>query len=645
MTLKERKVEKIFQPISIGSLRLKNRLIMPTLDPGFAGEGGRVNQRLIDYFTRRARGGVSFIMVGPAVFDPVGIGGTFEYRIYQGGVLEGLSRLVEAIHGCGIPVGLQLHHAGRQANPELIEGSSVAPSAIPCPVRRSSPRALTSPEIEAIVHQYGVYGRKVREVGFDAVEVHGSHGYLIAEFLSPYSNNRTDAYGGCLENRTRFAREVVQEVRRNVGEGFPIFFRIPGEEHVPEGLTQEETPLIAGRLEEAGADAIDVSAGNYRTAEWIVPPMTLPEACNVPAAEAIKQKLAIPVIVAGRIKRPEVAEKILREGKADVIAMARGLVADPDWPRKAKEGRLEEIRECIACNVCIGRLFREMEILCTVNPEVGREGEWDLKAVLHPKRVMVVGAGPGGMEAARVARLRGHQVSLYEEQDRLGGQMQAASQVSFKQELKSTLRFYETALKKSGVQIKLGTRVTADLVAAAKPDALILATGSSPLSPEIPGVHLRHVVQAIDVLLDRVKVEGRVAVIGGGNVGCEVAIFLAERGVQVVLLEMLPYVAHGIPRLLGKEIKEILKNRGVEILTGRKLVRIEENRLVCEDVEKKESFLSVDQVVLAVGAKPKDDLAKSLKALIAETYLIGDCLEPRKAVEAIDEGAKVAHRL
>ncbi len=643
--MKERIVEKIFQPISIGSLNLKNRIIMPTLDPGFAGEGGRVNQRLIDYFTRRARGGVSFIMVGPAVFDPVGIGGRFEYRLHRKGVWEGLAQLVGEIHGCGVPVGLQLHHAGRQANPELIEGSSVAPSAIPCPVRRSSPRALTIPEIEGIVHQYGVYARKVKEVGFDAVEVHGSHGYLIAEFLSPYSNHRRDAYGGCLENRARFAREVVQEVRRNVGKGFPIFFRIAGEEHVPEGLTPEETPLMAQLLEEAGADAIDVSAGNYRTAEWIVPPMTLPQGCNVPAAEAIKQRLKIPVIVAGRINRPEVAEQILQEGKADIIAMARGLVADPDLPWKAKEGRLDEIRQCIACNVCIDRLFQEMDIFCTVNPEVGREAELDLKPALHPKRVMIVGGGPGGLEAARVAQLRGHAVSLYEEQDQLGGQMQAASQASFKQEWKRILQYYETALKKSGVEIKLGTKVTTDLVSAAKPDALVIATGSSPLFPEIPGVHLRHVVQAMDVLLDRVKVEGRVAVIGGGNVGCEVAIFLAERGAQVVLLEMLPYVAHGIPRLLGKAVKDLLKNRGVQILTGRKVVRVEEYRLVCEDAEKRESFLSVDRVVLAAGAKPKDDLAKSLKPLIAETYLIGDCLEPRKAVEAIYEGAKVAHQL
>jgi len=617
---------------------------MPTLDPGFAGVGGRVNRRLIDYFTRRAKGGVAFIMVGPAVFDPVGVSGTFEYRIYHEEVLEGLFRLVEAIHRCGVPVGLQLHHAGRQANPELIEGSPVAPSAIACPVRKSTPRALTIPEIEGIVQQYGIYARKAREAGFDAVEVHGSHGYLIAEFLSPYANTRTDHYGGNLESRTRFAREVVGEVRRNVGQDFPIFFRIPGEEHVPGGLTREETPLIAEKVEEAGADAIDVSAGNYRTAEWIVPPMPLPRGCNVPAAGAIKQKVRIPVVVAGRINRPEIAERILEEGKADIIAIARGLVADPDFPRKAKEGRPEEIRPCIACNLCIDRLFQEKDIVCTVNPEVGREAELELKPALNPKRVMVIGGGPAGMEAARVARLRGHQVSLYEEKDRLGGQMQAASRASFKEELQGLLRYYEAALEKLNVEIKLGTRVTAEIVSAIRPEAIVVATGSSPLFPEIPGVHLPHVVQAIDVLLGKVSVEGRVAVVGGGTVGCEVAVFLAEQAVEVVILEMLPYVAQGIPRLLGKVMKDLMKKVGVHILTNRKVVQIEAHRVVYEDSGRMAS-LPVDWVVLAVGAGPRDDLVKPLKDLFPETYQVGDCLEARKALEAIYEGARVAHQL
>lgn len=638
-------MERLFQPISVGSLELKNRILMPCLETGFAGEGGVVNQKLIDYFTRRAKGGVAFIMTGPGVIDPLGVGGKFEYRIYQDGVLEGLLRLIEAIHEYGVPVGLQLHHAGRQANPELIDGAPVAPSAIPCPVIKSTPRALSIPEIEKIVLQYGEYARKAKEIGFDAVEVHGSHGYLITEFLSLHSNHRTDLYGGNLENRARFAMEVIKEVRKNVGKGFPIFFRIPGEEHVPRGLTKEESSLIAKMMEEAGADAIDVSAGSYSAIEWIVPPMIFPQGCNVPAAEMIKKKVKIPVVVAGRINGPELAESILREEKADIIAMARGLVADPDLPLKAKEGRLEEIRRCIACNVCFDRLSQHEMIVCTVNPEVGCESELDPKSALSSKRVMVIGGGPGGMEAARMARLRGHQVSLFEEDDRLGGRIEAASQTSFKQELKSIVKYYEAILPKLGVEIKLETKVTTNIASELKPDVIVIATGSIPVLPAISGIHLPNVVQALDVLLKKVKIEGHVAIIGGGTVGCEVALFLSDEGVKVTLLEMLPYIAYGIPRLLGKMMRGMMKDAGINILTDRKVVRIEKRGLVYEDPEKKEVLMPVDWVILAVGAKPKDDIVKPLKDLFQEVYQVGDCLEPRKALEAIYEGARVGLRL
>ncbi len=638
-------MERLFEPILINSLRLKNRILMPCLDPGFAGEGGVVNPRLIDYFTKRAKGGVAFIMLGPAVFDPVGIGGKSEYRIYRGKILEGLSTLVEAIHSCGVPVGLQLHHAGRQANPDLISANAVAPSAIPCPVRKFTPKALKIPEIERIILQYGEFARRVKQLGFDALEVHGSHGYLIAEFLSPYSNARKDRYGGSLENRTRFASQVVKEVRKNVGADFPIFFRIPGEEHVPGGLSKEETSLIAKLMEEAGADAIDVSAGNYKTAEWIVPPMILPRGCNVRAAETIKRKVSVPVIVAGRINGPELAEEILRQGKADVIAMARGLVADPDLPIKTREGRAEEIRRCIACNVCIDHLFQDKDIVCTVNPEVGRESEFELKPAPQRKRVMIIGGGPGGMEAARVAGLRGHEVTLYEEHHRLGGRIEAACQASIKEEMKGLLEYYEAVLKPLGVNIRLNTKVDIDMVSQMNPDAIVMATGSVPLLPDIPGVHLSHVVQAVDVLLDRVKIEDKAAIIGGGTVGCEVAIFLAERGVDVTLLEMFPYVAHGIPRLVGKMMKDMMIELGVDIMTNRRVVHISEEQVIHEDPEKKRASLPVAQVVLAMGSKPRNDLARSLKDLVGENYLIGDCLEPRRALEAISEGAEVGLRL
>jgi 2,4-dienoyl-CoA reductase-like NADH-dependent reductase (Old Yellow Enzyme family)/thioredoxin reductase len=585
-------------------------------------------------------------MVGPAVFDPAGVSGTFEYRIYRDEILEGLSQLVKEVHRCGVPVGLQLHHAGRQANPDLIEGVPVAPSAIPCPVRKSQPRALSIPDIERIVEQYGIFARRAKEIGFDAVEVHGSHGYLIAEFLSPFANSRSDSYGGSLENRARLATQVIQEVRRNVGKDFPIFFRIAGEEHVPGGLTVEETPRIGRMVEEAGVDVIDVSAGTYRTAERIVPPMTLPPGCNVSAAQAIRKKVGIPVLVAGRINEPELAEQILQEGKADLISMARGLVADPDLPQKIREGRAAEIRRCIACNECIDRLFQEKPIECTVNPEVGREEEFDIRPAPRAKQVMVIGGGPAGMEAARVARMRGHQVTLYEKEDRLGGRIEAASQASFKGELKSIPRYYEAVLKALHVEINFNTAVTAETVQGFNPEAIVIATGSIPFLPPIPGVHFPHVVQAPDVLLGRGRLEGRVVVIGGGTVGCEVAFFLAEKGVKVTIVEMLPYVAHGIPRLLGKMMKDKMRQEGVQILTGQKVLQIEEGRVAYEDSGSGDkASLAADWVVLAVGSVPRDDLVKGLASLFPETHVIGDCRQPRKALEAIYEGAKVGRQI
>lgn len=637
-------MSRLFEPIAIRSLGLKNRIMMPCLDPGFAGEGGRVTQRLKDYFVRRAQGGVSFIMVGPAVIDPLGIGGTFEFQIYRDEILEGLAGLVDAIHGLGVPVGLQLHHAGRQANPELIPGNPVAPSAIACPVRKVTPRPLSIQEIEGLVHQYGDYARKVKEIGFDALEVHGSHGYLIAQFLSLFSNTREDHYGGNLTNRTRLAREVIREVRRNVGPNFPIFFRIAGDEHVPGGLAPEETSQIARQVEEAGADVIHVSAGNYRTAEWIVPPMTLPRGCNVPAARAIKQKVKIPVAVAGRIPGPELAEEILAKGDADLIAMARALVADPDLPLKAMAGKYQQIRPCIACNVCIDRLFAEKDIVCTVNPEAGRERQFAIRPAAVSKKVMVIGGGPAGMEAARVARMRGHRVCLFEEDPKLGGRLKAAFQAPFKQELKGLLAYYEATLNAHGVDLHLGIKATADLAQSRKPDAVVIAVGSVPFLPPIPGAELPHVVQAVDVLLNESQAKGRIAVVGGGTVGCEVAAFLAERGAQVTIVEMLPYVAHGTARLLGKMIKENLKRNGVKTLTHSKVIEIRKDAVIYERQGEKGSF-PADSVVLAVGTLPRKERIEPFEGLSQETYLIGDCLEPRKALEAIYEGAQVGHRL
>jgi 2,4-dienoyl-CoA reductase-like NADH-dependent reductase (Old Yellow Enzyme family)/thioredoxin reductase len=635
-------MKKLFEEISINSLTLKNRIIMPCLDSTFTGEGGTVNPRLINYFRRRAQGGVAFIMVGPASFDPAGIGYISDYRLDRDDILQGLAKLAGAIHKFDVPVGLQMYHGGRQADPDITGQELLAPSAIADPVRRIVPRALTIAQIEELIHGFGTYALKVKEAGFDAVEIHGSHGYLLSEFLSPFANQRTDRYGGTLENRARFPGEIIREVRENVGKDFPVIFRIAGDEHVPGGLTSEETSLIARIIQDAGADAINVSAGTYKTAEWIVPPMILPRGCNVPAAEAIKKKVSIPVIVAGRINSPEFAESILVQGKADLVAMGRPLVADPDLPEKAKQGRLDQIRRCIACDLCVDMLFKGEEIKCTVNPEVGFESDFVLSPAGIPKKVMVIGGGPAGMETARVAALRGHKVSIFEEHDRLGGMIEPAARASFKEEVKNIIEYYGAVLNKLEVDLHLGEKVTMEVVCEFKPDVVVVATGATPLVPDITGADLPNVVQAVDVLLDNETPRGKIAVLGGGSVGCEVASFLAETGEDVTVFEMLPYVAHGMPRLLGKMMKDKMIDLGISFMTSRKAVQIIENGLICKDADGREETHYCDRVVLAVGAVPENSLAESLKGSVPEIHVVGDCIKPRNAADAIQEGARAA---
>jgi NADPH-dependent 2,4-dienoyl-CoA reductase/sulfur reductase-like enzyme len=371
--------------------------------------------------------------------------------------------------------------------------------------------------------------------------------------------------------------------------------------------------------------------------------MTLPRGCNVPAAREIKKKVKIPLAVSGRIS-PEMGEDLIKTGQADIISIARGLVADPDLPAKAKAGKLKEIRRCIACNACIDRLFWEKDIVCTVNPAVGREKEFEIRQAPAAKKVMVIGGGPAGLEAARVARLRGHDVDLYEESPKLGGRMDAASRASFKKELKGIADYYESTLDSLGVKLHLKTKMTPDLAAASRPDVVVIAAGSTPLVPEIPGIRSPRVVQAVDVLLDRVRVEGQAAIIGGGMVGCEAAVYLAEKGAKVTILEMLPYVAYGIPRLLGKMVKEDMKKMGVRILTGCKVLEIQDGEVIYEKDGKK-AGLKTQWAVLALGSRALDQQVESFKKLFKEVYVIGDCAEPRKALDAIHEAARIGGAL
>ncbi len=633
-------MQKLFTPFRINSLELKNRIIMPCLDSTFAGDRGRVNPRLLGYYAARARGGAAFILIGPSTFEALGAGYKSDYRLDKEDVRKGLVEILEKIHGCGIPAGIQMYHAGRQADPGVTGGDMVAPSAVADPVRKIVPRELRTEEIERLIHLFGVNAGWAKEAGFNAIELHCSHGYLLAEFLSRSANHREDSYGGSIENRARLPMQIISEIRRAVGPEFPIIVRLAGNEHVEGGISREESPVIASFLEYAGADAINVSAGTYKSAEWIVPPAFLPRACNLEDAAAIKESVNIPVIVAGRINSPELAEEILEAGRVDAVAMGRPLVADPELPRKACKGKSSHIRRCIGCNLCVDKLFKGETLMCTVNPEVGHENDFIPDHARKRKRVMIVGGGPGGMEAARTAALRGHSVSLYEQGSALGGQLIAASKAPFKEEIKNIIDYYTAVLSELLIEIHLGFKVTSEKAAESNADAVIVATGAAAFVPDIQGRDLPRVVQARDLLLGNESVSGEVSIIGGGNLGCEVSLYLAEKGLRVNVFEQLPYVAYGIPRLAGKMMKSNMRERGVTILTNSEVQRITREGVVSRGPEKAETLYRSDYVVMAAGSVSCNEIFREIQGKGREVRLIGDALEPRSAAQAIYEGAR-----
>jgi len=636
---------KLFEPIKIGTMELKNRIVMPPMGTNFSTEDGYATKRLINYHVERAKGGVGLIIVEGAYVEPRGKGSIRQLAVDHDNKIPRLKELATAIQANGAKATLQLFHGGRQSHSSIIGTQPVSASEVFCRLTRETPRALTVEEIQDVIEAFAEGTRRTKAAGFDAVEIHGAHGYLINQFLSPLTNKRTDKYGGDVKGRTRFLLEILELTRDKVGSDYPILCRINGDDYIEGGLALEEAKRIAQMLEAAGVDALHISGGIYDSPVPVTTgPMALPRGHMVHLAARIKKVVNVPVIAVGRINDPELAEKILQEGKADLVSMGRALLADPELAKKAAAGALDDIRRCTACDECIARLFFNENIACSVNAALGREDKYRIRKAEVPKRVFIVGGGPAGMEAARVSALRGHEVVLYEKSDRLGGQLNLAVVPPHKEEMKSVAPYLENQIRKLGVKVVLGEEVTPLLVEKIKPDVVFIATGSIPTIPEILGVKGDHVVTAHDVLTGKASVKERVVVVGGGMVGAETAEFLAEKGKKMTILEMLRRIGMDMVPMAILMLYKRLKKLGVDMITNAKVEEITEDGVVYEKDGEKQT-VEADSVVLAAGSKPNISLMKALEDKVAKIYAIGNAKEPGNVLEAIHEGSRLAREI
>ena len=630
--------EKLFSPFTIGGLPLRNRIVMAAMGTNFGTEAGNVSERTIAYYRERAAGGAGLIITESS---PVNQRGRHRRRClgaFDDRFIPGLHRLTDAVHGAGAKIALQLNHAGRGAGTDITGHPPQAPSAVSLVPTVPPPEAMTAEEIRQTTVDFGETAHRARMAGFDAVEIHGAHGYLINQFLSFRLNRRDDAYGGSRENRGRFAIEVLRQVRQAVGPAFPVLFRLSLAELSDGGYGIEEGLFWAREIEEAGADVLNVSGGtgeSYHTVVQFVSPMSFPEGYFLPLAEAAKKVVSIPVIAANRLSDPALAEAVLREGKADLIAVGRNFLTDPHWPAKAQAGVADRIRPCVACNGCIWSLQSvNGDVACFQNATLGCEAEMRIVRAPEPKRVVVIGGGPGGMEAARVAARRGHHVILFEKGKQLGGQFLLAAIPPHKKTLEKATRWLIRELEREGVEIRLETEVTPADIERENPDGVILATGAAPIVPALCAG--KGVVTAWEVLSGR-ETGRTVLVLGGGLVGAETAEFLALRGCRVTVVEMLDDLARdmeGTTRLL---LMKRLGDANVSLLLSAKVEEICD-RSVRVSRDGKEERLEAETIVLALGSRPDAETRRAWEKKFPQLIAVGDCVEARKAREAIHEG-------
>ena len=636
-------LKHLFSPVRLGSLELANRLVMPPMSINFGvDEDGCVTAQHTAYLAERAKHGTGMICVGGGAVHPSGLDLPRMPRIWDDRFMASHAAMLAKLKQYNSAIGMQLLHGGRQA----FHAERVAPSPLPSlGVVKGIPRELTDSDIEELISAHGDAAKRCRDAGYDFVEIHGAHGYLIAEFLAPLSNLRTDRWGGPFENRIRFLLRILEDIRNKCGPDYPVGVRYNGEDYIENGWHLDEAKRLAPLLQEAGADWLHVSAGIYGSYPVTIPSMYVESACFTHLAEAVKQEVGIPVIAVGRIKDPRQAEEILTSGRADLVAMGRAHLAEPALAAKAREGRLEEIRPCIGCCLgCIDRALALDEATCVMNPKVSREYLLgSAQAVAKPKRVLVVGAGPAGMAAARLAARRGHQVTLVEEADHVGGLLAPASQAPGRGELGDMVRFYENELRRLGVDLKLNTALTAGLAAELAPEAVVLASGSQTGMPQIEGLFDTeldlHTV--LDVLGGESEPGPRVLVLGGGVAALTLADFLAGQGKEVVVLNRGDHFAPEISANDRTSLRERLKRPEVKLFKKVVIKEFLPRGVIMQSISQQYGFDGYTDLIIAEDRRSMRGAADLFKDSGLEVFIIGDAKGPRSLLESQTEADEV----
>lgn len=640
----------LFATGHIGRLQLRNRILMAPMEKNMATPDGAVTQRYIDYCEARARGGVALITLESMYVHSAGKGHRYQLGMHDDAVVPGYRRLVDVCHQYGASVCAEIQFAGRETSSLNTGTQPVAPSAVPCTAITGgeTPRPLTIQEIRELVDVFAAAAKRAVTAGFDAIEIHGAHGYLIEQFLSPYSNRRDDEYGGDFERRLRFPLEVIHAVRRAVGDDIALLYRLSADEHIEGGIKIEDACEVAPRLETAGIDLIDVTAGIYESAPWIVQPMEMPQGCLASLAKAIKSAVRIPVSVAGRISDPQVAEHILETGAADFVTVGRALHADAEWPRKALEGRSDEICYCVACLKCSDLLGQNEPVLCLANSRTGRERQYAIRSTPRPEKIVIVGAGPAGLETARVLALRGHAVTVLERESEAGGQILFNRHIPGRGDFAVLAGYLAAAAVRAGATIQYGVNADVNLVLGLDPQAVAIATGAVPHIPDIPGIDDAPVVDAFSIFHKRSDRIRRALVVGGGMLGVAVAHVLAARNVQVVLVEP----GRDLCTELGvrprwQYVADLRARSNVEINTATTVESINGESALLRNADGDIELRGFDLIVPARAMISRTELSDELKSIAAAPPIfdVGDCVMPRTAFEAIQDAAALGHRL